>query len=119
MFPAGMYGRLIAFFPLVFFGAAWFLPLGSAASPSPRLKALVDRILGANAYQKLFRECGIAAWLGTGALLHGIIGLARSLMTGAPENTLLYSTFYVCGGIGMWIAYFARRRRLSSKHAAV
>jgi hypothetical protein len=112
-FPAGVFGWVVAFLPLVLFGAAWFLPVsGTLERPSPRLEQLMDRVLGAGAYQKTFREFGIAAWLGTGALLHGVIGLVRLLVAGAPENALLYSTFYICGGIGMWSAYVARRRRL-------
>jgi hypothetical protein len=116
-FFSGPLGWLTAFAPLLIFSSAWFLPVGRRTAGSARLEALTNRILGANAYGWLFHDFGIAAWLGTGALLHGVVGLGRSLSNGASESVFLYSTFYISGGIGMLIAYFARRRRLD-KHAA-
>jgi hypothetical protein len=118
-FPVGVFGWVVAFLPLALVGAAWFPPLDRPSERSyPRLEQQMDRILGGGAYHQAFRELGVAAWLGTGALLHGAIGLVRVIVAGAPENALLYSTFYVCGGIGMWTAFIARRRRLGASHAA-
>ncbi len=116
-FFAGPAGWLAALAPLLIFGSAWFWPINPKSAEAPRFESPVNRILGANAYGWLFRDLGIAAWLGTGALLHGTIGLGRSFLLDAPESVLLYSAFYVSSGIGMLITYFARRTR-QSRHAA-
>lgn len=112
MFPTGLLGWGIAVAPLPLFLLAALFP-SQLAIPIPKAEPYLDRAFGNGFYRKVFIELGMALWLGVGSLLHGLVGMARSVSVSAHIGALAMSLFFVSGGIGMLSLFLITRRRLA------
>ena len=113
-FPTGALGVALAILPGVAFTIAGLIRPTWKSVPYPSLQSSADKILGQGTYEYMFLSAGLALLLGTGAVLAGCLGLARTLALGAGVSPLLTSVFFLSAGLGMLLAFMAQVRRKRS-----
>ena len=95
----------ILLLPILFFGAVSFF--GPAQSPfyHPKLARLINAQYGEQVCESFLVRLRPVLLFGVVSVLQGAIGLWRSYSRGAPQETYIFQSFFVSGGLGFALAH--------------
>ena len=94
---------IMTLFPFIVFATMIPIILARKRSPQPfpLIKALVDRLFSAGAYERIGGRTRFHILAAVFFMLAGVIGVIRSLVIDAPEMNLYFCVFVLSGGLGV------------------